>query len=761
MRGDSVRPFVQLVLVAVWLGAGAAAAQVATGTLTGLVTAADGARLPGVTVRLVHEGSGATELAVSSDAGLFRVGDLAPGVYRLEAELAGFEPRRLDEIIISRGATRSIDVQLDVALVRETVSVVGVVPRDAVKTFEMRESRARDLGEALAALPGVTKVRRGAIANDLVVRGFSGKDVTVLIDGQRLDGACPNHMDPPAFHVDFAEVDRVELSRGPFDVKNQGGMAGIVNVVTERPQRGLHASGDVTIGSAATLASSATASAGRSGWAALGGASMRRAHPYEDGSGVPLTGRANYRASAVEDLPAYDAWTAWGRVALVPRPGTTVQVSYTRQSADEILYPYLQMDAVFDNADRAGVGVEVAELPGGWKGLAANLFYTHVDHWMTDQFRTSAGTALRGYSMGTRAKTAIFGGRAEIGHGALTVGVEASRRNWIAETSLAARRYEPQASLPDVTIGVAGVFGAVTADLGRQWRLDAGARLDYAETQARPTPLNSALYLAHHGTTGARADDLLPSAHVRANWRRDGGLSGMLGVGYVTRLPDQQERFFALARMGSDWVGNPSLAPSRNTGFDGEVRYTGHGFDAAFAAYVYRIDDHIRVVDQARRAMVPGVMNAMARSFANVDALMRGLEASATVPLASALYLSADASVVRGTSREADLPEIPPARARVRLRYDRASWNALAEVVGAARQDHVAPDLRESPTPGFVAINLSAGLRWRHVSLTAGLDNVFDALYAEHLSYQRDPFRNGVRVYEPGRTLLVHMGVQF
>ena len=250
MRGNSFRHLFSLVLATVWLGAGVAAAQVATGTLTGVVTAADGARLPGVTLRLVHEGSGATALAVSSDAGLFRVGDLAPGVYWLQAELAGFEPRRLDEIIVSRGETRSLDVQLDVALVRETVSVVGVVPRDAVKTFEMRESRARDLGEALAALPGVTKVRRGAIANDLVVRGFSGKDVTVLIDGQRLDGACPNHMDPPAFHVDFAEVDRVELSRGPFDVKNQGGMAGIVNVVTERPQRGLHASGDVTIGSA-------------------------------------------------------------------------------------------------------------------------------------------------------------------------------------------------------------------------------------------------------------------------------------------------------------------------------------------------------------------------------------------------------------------------------------------------------------------------------------------------------------------------------
>jgi len=29
-------------------------------------------------------------------------------------------------------------------------------------------------------------------------------------------------MDPAAFHVDFAEVDRVEVGKGPFDVKTRG-----------------------------------------------------------------------------------------------------------------------------------------------------------------------------------------------------------------------------------------------------------------------------------------------------------------------------------------------------------------------------------------------------------------------------------------------------------------------------------------------------------------------------------------------------------
>jgi iron complex outermembrane receptor protein len=229
-------------------------------------------------------------------------------------------------------------------------------------------------------------------------------------------------------------------------------------------------------------------------------------------------------------------------------------------------------------------------------------------------------------------------------------------------------------------------------------------------------------------------------------------------------MPDQQERFYALMRAGSDWVGNPHLSPSRNTGGEGEVRYSGHGIDAGFSGFVYRVDDHILVVDQPRREMLPGIMNAAARSYANVDALMRGVEASGTLPLARTVFASGDLSVVRGTRRGpggGDLPEIPPARVRLRVRFDNARWNGLAEIVGAARQNHVAPELRETPTAAFLSVNLRGGWRLRGFSVAAALDNVCDTRYAEHLSYQRDPFRNGVRVYEPGRTISFNVGARF
>jgi iron complex outermembrane receptor protein len=735
--------------------------------LTGAATAADGAHLPGVTLRLFDDTAATDVIAVSSDAGVFRIPNLLPGTYQLRAELPGFEPRQISGIVLASGASVSVDVRLDIAAVRETVRVVGEARRDTVESVEMRESRARDVGEALAVLPGVTRVRKGAIANEIVMRGFQGKDVTVLIDGQRVDGACPGHMDPPAFHVDFAEVSRVEASRGPFDVKNQGGLAGVVNIVTDRPQHGWHGAANVTVASASTLAASASASLGRERWSALGGVSRREADPYRDGGGVRLTDRGGYRPGAIDGVPAYDVWTAWGRVSLVPREAALLQISYTRQSADTILYPYLQMDARFDNADRAGARFEASNLPGGWQTFAARAYYTRVDHWMTDELRLTGAGKAREYSMGTRADTAIAGGGAELQRGAFTVGVEASRREWNARTMLAMQNYAPQASLADVSMNVGGGFLTYSIDPAPSWRIEAGARLDRAISSADPALVNSDLFLAYHGTRVTEATDVLPTGYVRARWRGDTGLSALAGVGHSARLPDQQERFYALKRMGSDWVGNPLLDPSRNTGFDGELRYRRHAVDLGVSAFLYRVDDAIRIVERTTSVRVPGIMNTAARSFANIDALARGFEANATVPLAPSLFASADLSMVRSTTRGTtafgeNLPEIPPARLRVRLRYDhRSGWNAAAEAVASARQDRVAIDLRETPTPAFSVVNMRGGWRARRLTVTAAIDNLFDTAYAEHLSYQRDPFRNAVRVYEPGRTASIDLGVRF
>ena len=58
---------------------------------------------------------------------------------------------------------------------------------------------------------------------------------------------------------------------------------------------------------------------------------------------------------------AFSVGTGWFRLGFAPTSGQRGQLSYTRQNGGEVLYPYLQMDALYDNADRL-----TATYQAGW-----------------------------------------------------------------------------------------------------------------------------------------------------------------------------------------------------------------------------------------------------------------------------------------------------------------------------------------------------------------------------------------------------------
>ena len=321
-------------------------------------------------------------------------------------------PRTVRAITVGREAVR-LEVMLEPMHVQEFVTVSAAVPRDSVEVTTVRESPARDVGELLAESTGLWKLRKGAIASDVVLRGLQSRDLNVLLDGERLYGACPNHMDPPAFHVDFSQVERVDVGKGPFDVRYQGSLGGIVNIVTRKPDEGWNANTSLGVGSFGFVNPSTTVSYGGASVSALGGVSYRRSDPYTDGRGNLMTQGAGYRATTA-DSDAFRATTAWGRLAWRPSEGHQVETSYTRQRTDHVLYPYLQMDAMWDNADRVSAWTTSAPAMGTWlSGLKAQAYWSTVDHWMTDEYRTSSMTAMRAYSMGTDATTDTVGGRVE------------------------------------------------------------------------------------------------------------------------------------------------------------------------------------------------------------------------------------------------------------------------------------------------------------------------------------------------------------
>ncbi len=221
--------------------------------------------------------------------------------------------------------------------------------------------------------------------------------------------------------------------------------------------------------------------------------------------------------------------------------------------------------------------------------------------------------------------------------------------------------------------------------------------------------------------------------------------------------------------MGTDWVGNPGLKPSRNTGFDGVVSFRHRGLLLESNLYWSHIADYIAVIPRTKQNMLPGVMNTKARSYQNTDARMYGGEMLVSYLVTPQLFVSSDLSFVRGTRNAnpdkgivgKNLAEIPPMRSRTIVRYDRGKVFAEIEGILTGAQENVDAVLGEQKTAGFGIANLKGGVKLKGATMNFGLNNLFGRKYHEHLSYMRDPFRSGGRVYEPGRNFFVNLSYRY
>lgn len=107
---------------------GQANAQDFRGRVTGVVKDASGGILPGVTVTATSPALIQPQSDVSSDDGTYRLIALPAGVYELTFELSGFRTLKRDSVRVLINTTLTVNADLEVATVQETVTVSGASP---------------------------------------------------------------------------------------------------------------------------------------------------------------------------------------------------------------------------------------------------------------------------------------------------------------------------------------------------------------------------------------------------------------------------------------------------------------------------------------------------------------------------------------------------------------------------------------------------------------------------------------------------------
>src|SRR5688572_7425970 len=186
-----------------------ASAAFAQASITGVVRDPSGAILPGVTVEasspaLIEK----VRVVTTNGGGQYRIVDLRPGTYSVSYALPGFSTVRREGIELTGSFVATIDVQLTVGALEETVTVTGETPIvDVQRTTQQRVFDAAVI-EAIPVgrshinmavlIPGLSASQpgRGALAdvggtNNLqnttfAIHGGRTSDTRLQLDGVRL-----------------------------------------------------------------------------------------------------------------------------------------------------------------------------------------------------------------------------------------------------------------------------------------------------------------------------------------------------------------------------------------------------------------------------------------------------------------------------------------------------------------------------------------------------------------------------------------------
>ena len=186
--------------LAVVLSAPLAHAQVQTGSITGTVTDASGAVLPGVSITLTGDRLiGGPQTQVTDTSGTYRFDRLVPGSYNVKFELQGFRTVDRPDVRISAAFVATINGKMEVGAVSETITVTGESPtvdvrsnvQQTVMNQEILEGipTGRDPWSLAKLIPGVQVATydvggtQSMQQSSLSAHGSSTNDVSYNIDG--------------------------------------------------------------------------------------------------------------------------------------------------------------------------------------------------------------------------------------------------------------------------------------------------------------------------------------------------------------------------------------------------------------------------------------------------------------------------------------------------------------------------------------------------------------------------------------------------
>ena len=224
--------------------------QSSSGKINGTVRDSDGAVVSGANVSLVNQNQAVLRAAVTDAEGRFKLDNVAPGDYQLNIAHNGFMRSR-SAVHVTQGNTEEIAITLEVTPLAESVTITaeaGLVTDtrqvdtqvNVISERKIMERAPEVVAQIVDEEPGVNLQRTSPSLSAVFVRGLTGRNVAVYVDGVRYTTSAQRGGVGTFFSlIEPSSLETVEILRGPNSSQYGSDVhGGVVNFISQAPRYG-------------------------------------------------------------------------------------------------------------------------------------------------------------------------------------------------------------------------------------------------------------------------------------------------------------------------------------------------------------------------------------------------------------------------------------------------------------------------------------------------------------------------------------------
>jgi len=717
----------------------------------GKITDLENLPLPGATVFIPEMNKG----TVSDQSGAYEIVNLPNGKIKFQFSFIGCTNRI--ETIQLNGGSVELNIQLkETPIEADEIVVTGgynstqhenAVKIDVLKMNSFSLKSTPNFAEVLTRVPGVDMISKGSGVSKPVIRGLSMNDILVLDNGVRFENYQYSSHHP--LGIDEFGIETVDIIKGPASLLyGSDAIGGVINFIKENPAPVGTMVGDYnlqlfsnTLGMTNNLG--VKGSAGK----VFGGirAGQKTNSDFVQGGGVFAP---NSR---------FNEWSAKANAGFTDKFGTF-----------KLFYDY--------NNQKLGLVEEEAIAEVTERGRANSMWYQELNtHLLSSQnklyigrFKLDVNSAYQNTELMHIGEPDVV----EIQMKLATLTYEVKLHLPASETSeyiIGFQGFNQKNAnvngretilLPDASTNNYSAFGLVQYTFFEKLKVQAGTRYDTKtiSTDAVGLPADQATFRPE---LSKNYDSF--SGSIGATYNLNEKLLFRANFASAFRTPNLAELTSNGQHETRYEIGNPDLVPENSYESDVSIHYHSANFTFEVASFYNQINNYI-FISPTGDLTVSGIP---IYQYKQANSTIKGGEAGLHIhpkPLEWLHFETTFASVI-GKQEDGDfLPFIPAHKLRFELRAEKEKLffvsNAFASVNTntAFDQNNAAPD--ETTTKGYTLTDLSVGgnlkMNKHSVSLSIGVNNLFDIKYMDHLSTLKE-----VSLYNPGRNIFLSLKVPF